>query len=242
MFLITRRHCIPRRRNPIQTRKVHRGFPGNAGDERRCSAKTSHSTYRWESSTIAVTARTGQGKELKKGFALRLTGLAGVVYALGGCANVPSEPNTLADLQGSYDVIDQFSYKYTHATRIDVHFLPPDAQGKTQADLAIYDGERVQAFRLDDCGYPGDRIAHDIANSDAPHASEVVRCLNGGDRSRPVLFLIRSLDGHRLVFHPDGGLISSLTHDPIYSDTGLMAIINWAPVWKSGFVIKRADR
>ncbi|WP_431825828.1 hypothetical protein [Burkholderia sp. F1] len=178
---------------------------------------------------------------MKKRFALCLSSLAGVACVLAGCANVPSDPNTLADLQGSYDVVDQFSYKNTHATRIDIHFLPPDAQGKTRADLSIYDGERVQQYRLDDCGYPGDRIAHGLAHSDEPRASEVIRCVSGGDRSRPGFVLIRSLDGHRLVFHPDGGLISSLTHPPLYSDTGLMAIVSWAPVWKSGFVIKRAD-
>lgn len=179
---------------------------------------------------------------LKKHFALYLSSLAGVVCAVAGCANVPSDPNTLANLQGSYDVVDQFSYKSTHASRIDIQFLPPDARGKTQADLSVYDGDVGRQYRLDDCGYPGDRIAHSVAHSDAPHASEVVRCVNSGDRSRPVLFLIRSLDGHRLVFHPDGGLISSLTHQPLYSDTGLMAIVSWAPVWKSGYVIKRANR
>lgn len=179
---------------------------------------------------------------MKKRFALHLSSLAGVACAVAGCANVPSDPNTLANLQGSYDVVDQFSYKSTHATRIDIQFLPPDARGKTRADLSIYDGDRAQQYRLDDCGYPGDRIAHSFADSDAPHASEVIRCVSGGDRNRPVLFLIRSLDGHRLVFHPDGGLVSSLIHHPLYSDTGLMAIVSWAPVWKSGYVIKRADR
>jgi hypothetical protein len=176
-----------------------------------------------------------------KSFASRLSVLASFVCALTGCANVPSDPNVLADLQGSYDVVDQFSYPYTHATRIDVHFLPPDAQGKTRADLTIYDGQRVQAYRLDDYGYPGDRVAHRFAGSDEPRASEVVRCINRGDRSRPSLFLIRSLDGHKLVFHPDGGLISSLVHGPLYSDTGLMAVVWWAPVWSSGFVIKPAE-
>lgn len=167
--------------------------------------------------------------------------LGACALAITGCANVPSDPDTLSDLQGSYDVVDQFSYKFTHATRIDVRFLPTDAQGKTGADLAIHDGESVRRYHLDDCGYPGDRIAHDFANSGAPHASEVVRCINGQDRSRPVLFLIRSLDEHKLVFHPNGGLISALTHRPLYSDTGLMAIINWAPTTSSGFVLKRAD-
>ncbi|MGH8782215.1 hypothetical protein [Paraburkholderia sp.] len=181
---------------------------------------------------------------MRTSFALRLSAVVGLIGALAGCANAPSDPRTLSDLDGTYDVVDQFSYKSTHATRIAVHFLPPDAQGKTPADLAIYDGESVRAYHLDDCGYPGDRIAHGVANSDAPHASEVVRCisgLNGQDRSRPVLFLIRSLDGHRLVFHPDGGLISALVHKPLYSDTGLMAEVNWAPTTKSGFVLKRAD-
>lgn len=177
---------------------------------------------------------------MKKGFALCLSVLAGAVCSLTGCANVPSDPNTLADLQGSYDVVDQFSYKFTHATRIDVRFLTADEQGKTPAVLVVHDGEKEQKYVLDDCGYPGDRIAHDFANSDAPHASEVVRCVSRG-RSRPTLFLIRSLDGHRLIFHPDGGLISALVNRPLYSDTGLMALINWAPTTSSGFVLRRAD-
>lgn len=84
---------------------------------------------------------------------LQLFAIFGIIISLAGCANVPSDPNTLSNLNGSYDVVDQFSYKFTHATRIDVHFLSPDAQGKIRADLTVYDGDSAREYRLDDCGY-----------------------------------------------------------------------------------------
>lgn len=145
-------------------------------------------------------------------------------------------------MSGSYSVVDQFSYPYTHSTRIDIKFLPVDEHAKTSALVKMYDGDKLRLYRLDDCGYPGDNAARHLSNSDDLHASEVVLCRNSRylqDRSLPQVIFIHSLDGHQLVFHPDGGLISAIVSKNLVSNEQWEAIVDWAPVWSSGFMLRK---
>ena len=96
-----------------------------------------------------------------------------------------------------------------------------------------------------DARYPGDHAARHLSNSDDLHASEVVLCRNSRylqDRSLPQVIFIHSLDGHPLVFHPDGGLVSALVSKNLVSNERWEAIVDWAPVWSSGFMLTKLDQ
>lgn len=179
---------------------------------------------------------------MKKLNVTRLAPVVGALASLAGCAIVPSDPAVLSQMSGSYSVVDQFSYPYTHSTRIDIKFLSVDEHAKTSALVKMYDGDKLRLYRLDDCGYPGDNAARHLSNSDDLHASEVVLCRNSRylqDRSLPQVIFIHSLDGHQLVFHPDGGLISAIVSKNLVSNEKWEAIVDWAPVWSSGFMLRK---
>lgn len=186
-----------------------------------------------------------QEETLKKLNVTRLAVVIGTLASLAGCAIVPSDPAVLSQMSGSYSVVDQFSYPNTHSTRIDIKFLPVDEHGKTSALVKMYDGDKLRLYRLDDCGYPGDNAARRLSNSDNLHASEVVLCRNSRylqDRSLPQVIFIHSLDGHQLVFHPDGGLVSAIVSKNLVSNEKWEAIVDWAPVWSSGFMLRKLDQ
>lgn len=182
---------------------------------------------------------------MKKLNVARLATVVGALASLTGCAIVPSDPAVLSQMSGSYRVVDQFSYPNTHSTRIDIEFLPVDEHGKTSALVKMYDGDKLQLYQLDDCGYPGDRAVRNLSNSDDLHASEVVFCRNSRylqDRSLPAVVFIHSLDGHQLVFHPNGGLVSAIVSKNLVSNEKWEAIVSWAPVWSSGFMLRKLDQ
>lgn len=171
---------------------------------------------------------------MHKNFRLPITIAAAL--ALASCANLPSDQKVFSDLDGSYDVVDQFASKYHHLTRIDVQFLP-DTSGIAAARIRLADGDLFGDYVFRNCGYPGDRIAHGVANTDTPGSYEVVRCM-GSMTGSPVVFIIKSLDGHKLKFQPHDGLLSAIFRQPLYSNTGMMALVNWGPEVFTAFVIQ----
>jgi len=168
---------------------------------------------------------------------IALAAVCALALTITGCANVPSSPETLAGLSGSYEVVDQAAPKALELTQIDVRFVR-DKSGIAFANVRLTNGNYWQDFTYLNCGYPGDRIANSFAQSDKPGASEVIRCQVPQPRG-PVMFIVRSLDGHPLSFARGGGLISAIINKPVVSTTGMKIVLNWGPDTSAGFAVRR---
>jgi len=171
---------------------------------------------------------------------LRHIGLAAacaLVLAVTGCANVPSSPDTLTRLSGTYEVVEQAAPKSRELTQIDVLFAR-EKSGIATAYVHLVSGDYWQEFTYRNCGYPGDRIANGFGQSDKPGASEVIRCQDAQPPG-PVLFIARSVDGHPLSFGHGGGLISAILDTPVVSTTGVKIVLNWGSSFSAGYSVRR---